>query len=317
MSGRWPVLSEHLEKIPYFVAIAQAGSLQQAAREVRVAQPSLTKAMHGLEAALKVTLFHRSRQGVKLTAAGEELRRFAEPLLASLAALERRLREVDGETASGEIRVGTHELLVREFWPELVRDLRRSTPHLTLTLFTTPSVGELLRRLIAGELDVVVAVECPPKPGLVRRLIRTDSYGLYASPSYCRDARLKAKAKISVAQLLEHPMIYAADVIAGPGILLGAALKAAGIDRPSLYAVRSIESVASLVESGLGIGLLPRRMVAADPQSRLLELQAPTLAGGHLGRHGLYLATTELNGREASLADIQARIVGLLPGSSK
>lgn len=312
MSAPWPEITQHLEKIPYFVAVAKAGSLQRAARELRIAQPSLTRSMQLLEAALKVTLLTRGRKGVTLTPAGEELRRFAEPFLASLAGLERQLRDIGGDAAAGDVRLGTHEILVREFWPALVRGMRKTAPKLGLTLYTTPSVGELTRRLIAAELDVIVSVECPPKPDLVRHEVRSDAYGLYASAAFCREANLGPRTKLTVAKLTDLPLVYAAEVIAGPGIHLVSALRAAGLDKPSLYAVHSLESVASLVEAGLGIGFLPRLMVTADPKNRLIELRAPTLAGGRLGVHRLYVATTTASAKEARVKDLMARIRGML-----
>lgn len=312
MTYRLPALAQHLEKIPYFVTIAKAGSLQKAAKELRVAQPSLTKSMHLLEDALSVTLFQRSRQGVTLTPAGEEFRRFAEPLLVSLATIERQLRDIGNDADAGILRIGTHEILVREFWPTLVREVKRAFPRLNLTLFTNPSISELVRRLTAAELDLIVCVECPPSPTLVRQEIRSDCYGLYGSQAFCREHDLTARTKLTPKTLAELPLVYASEVVAGPGTKLSSALRAAGIDQPSLHAVHSLESVASLIEGDLGLGLLPHLMVKADKRSKLVEIKAPSIAGGKLGFHRLYVATTAVGAREARVKDMIARVDRLL-----
>jgi DNA-binding transcriptional LysR family regulator len=310
MQRRWPALAEHLEKIPYFVAIAQAGSFQGAAKELRLSQPSLTKSMQLLEGAVGASLFRRSRRGVSLTPAGDEFRRFCEPFLASLTTVEHAVRTADGDDASGELRVGTHEILVREFWPRLVRAVRDKSPKLRLTLFTTPSVGDMVRRLSAAELDVIVAVECTAHKSLDRREIRADHYGFYVSRGFARERGLSKGAKLDLVGLTQMPLIYAAQVIAGPGVLLAEALRAAGIDQPSLHDVRSLESVLSLVAADLGIGILPTRM--AETAGNLVPVAVTGLARTKLGEHRLYATSLVSAAGDRRIKDLVKQVASLL-----
>jgi DNA-binding transcriptional LysR family regulator len=61
-----------LEQLQAFLAIAQTGSFQQAARTSGVTQSTISRQIQGLEADLGIELFHRSSHG-KLTLAGERL----------------------------------------------------------------------------------------------------------------------------------------------------------------------------------------------------------------------------------------------------
>ncbi|HEY9751969.1 MAG TPA: LysR family transcriptional regulator [Coleofasciculaceae cyanobacterium] len=61
-----------LEQMQAFLAVAETGSFQQAAQQCGVSQSSISRQIQGLEADLKVTLFHRSNQA-KLTIAGNLL----------------------------------------------------------------------------------------------------------------------------------------------------------------------------------------------------------------------------------------------------
>ena len=59
-----------LRQLEYFVAIADAGSLRQAAQRLGVTQPTLTVQLRALEEVLGVTLFERTRSATLLTPGG-------------------------------------------------------------------------------------------------------------------------------------------------------------------------------------------------------------------------------------------------------
>lgn len=62
-----------LEVIRYFTVLAQSASISEAAQKLYIAQPSLTKALQLLEEELGVSLFERSRNGIRLTAFGKQM----------------------------------------------------------------------------------------------------------------------------------------------------------------------------------------------------------------------------------------------------
>lgn len=59
------------QEIRYFVEIAGTLNFSRAAERLGVSQPTLTHAMNRLESDLGIRLFHRSKQGVQLTTAGQ------------------------------------------------------------------------------------------------------------------------------------------------------------------------------------------------------------------------------------------------------
>jgi DNA-binding transcriptional LysR family regulator len=305
-------LVEHLEKIPYFVAVVREGSIQAAAQRLRLSQPSLSRSMHVLEEALGVALLRRGRRGVTLTSAGRELHAFAEPLLAQAFALEKSLQGGTGEIR-GEVRLGTHEVLVREFWPQLVKAMSKKAPHLKLSLFTTPSIGELRRRLEMLELDMIVGAEVSAMPSLRRHQIRSDTYEVLASPAFCKAHGIKRRQALSVEQWESLPLLYAAEVIAGPGILLGQALRAVGVERASLYQVKSLESVLALTVADLGLGLLPYWMVDSEVKAgELWHLTVDRPGMQKLGVHSIYVAELTPRQHEAPLKLVRESVVAQL-----
>ena len=69
-----------LTQLNYLITIAETKSLNQAAEQLYVSQPSLTSAMKELEKELGITLFHRSRKGVTLTNDGIEFLLYAKQI---------------------------------------------------------------------------------------------------------------------------------------------------------------------------------------------------------------------------------------------
>src|SRR3954453_16487449 len=62
-----------LRQLRYVVAVADAGGIRKASRQLSLAQPSLSQALRELEAELGVQLIRRSTRGIELTDAGAEV----------------------------------------------------------------------------------------------------------------------------------------------------------------------------------------------------------------------------------------------------
>lgn len=61
-----------LQQLKYVTAVASKGTISEAAKELFIAQPSLTAAIKELETELGITIFNRTNKGAVLTADGEE-----------------------------------------------------------------------------------------------------------------------------------------------------------------------------------------------------------------------------------------------------
>lgn len=79
-----------LTQLKYIVTIAGAGTISEAAKQLFIAQPSLTVAVKDLEKELGITIFHRTNKGVLLTAEGEEFLGYARQVIEQTSLLEER-----------------------------------------------------------------------------------------------------------------------------------------------------------------------------------------------------------------------------------
>ncbi|WLX39920.1 LysR family transcriptional regulator [Klebsiella pneumoniae] len=77
-----------LRQCRYFISVAKLGSISQAALELHIAQPALTRQMQKLEEDLRVTLFNRTGRGVQLTDAGSQFLVDAEILINNVTVIK-------------------------------------------------------------------------------------------------------------------------------------------------------------------------------------------------------------------------------------
>jgi len=94
-----------LRDLHVFFAVVQSGSMAKAATQLRVTQPSVSKAIGDLEAALSVRLFDRSSQGVEPTLYGQALIKCG---AAVFDELKQGIRHIEflADPTSGELRIG-------------------------------------------------------------------------------------------------------------------------------------------------------------------------------------------------------------------
>lgn len=139
-------------------AIADAGSLHKAARQLGVSQPSLTTQLRRIERALEGELFLRERTGCRPTPFGRTVLGRARPLLAEMAAL---VAEARAAAHGPRLRIGSTASRALPGW---LRRLHRRSPETETTLVVDVSANALLRMTAAGQLDVAFVHEVEGSP---------------------------------------------------------------------------------------------------------------------------------------------------------
>ena len=145
-TDRAPVLGSR--DIRQVMAVADRGSIRQAAEVLGLTQPGLSKNLRLIEDRLGVVLFERSTAGVKLTQAGHLLVERGRQVLLDLAAIE---RDIDETTRghSGQVTVGLGTVVAVELATDLLAETHRLHPGIALDL-VVEDTGSLLERLRSG-----------------------------------------------------------------------------------------------------------------------------------------------------------------------
>lgn len=94
-----------IQQLKYIITVAETGSITEAAKKLYISQPSLSNAIKDIEKETKLTVFHRSRQGIALTKEGLEFLGYARSVVQQMELIENRF--VSNEPAKLRFGVST------------------------------------------------------------------------------------------------------------------------------------------------------------------------------------------------------------------
>lgn len=235
-----------------FIVLAETLNFRKAAEKLHMSQPPLSVSIRKLETELGVALFHRGKDGVRLTKSGEAALRDARRALFHAGEFVQSAKA----TATGErglLRIGFVGSATRAILPAVVPVFRQRHPGVQLILRESRS-PQIVDALESSALDIgILRIPVPTRTQLNMLSLQTERL-LLAVP---RGHRLAAAASVRMADLAEEDFVFYNDD--APGLRM-AALHACEIHgftpRITQEAVQ-VATLASLVEAGLGVALLP------------------------------------------------------------
>lgn len=143
--------------IETFLAAADEGTVQGAAKRLSASASAVSQQISALEAALGAVLLDRAQRPFRLTPAGETFRRHAQAIVNELAAARAAIG-LSGLSGLASFRLGFIEDFEAEVTPRLLSDLGRQWPGCQFLLETGPS-HRLHEGLDARALDLIVAAD--------------------------------------------------------------------------------------------------------------------------------------------------------------
>ena len=273
-----------LQQLRYFLAVADTRHFTQAADLLGVAQPTLSKQIHTLEASLGAPLFERIRGDVTLTAAGETLLPLAQRMVADAGAARDAVQDLVG-LRRGEVRLGATPSLCSSLVPAVLRTFRSDHPGIALHV-TEGSSQDLIADLLAHTLDLALIVQ--PEHGV--------DPALHAAPILRESLVVASVASgppptisphLTLTELQHTPMVMFRHGYDLRDVTLEACRQAGFTPR---FAVEGgeMDAVLAFVEAGLGVALVPSMVLANRPLLRATPLAAPgmrrTIALAHRKR---------------------------------
>ncbi len=147
-----------LRTLRYFLAAAREENMTRAAALLHVTQPTLSKALRGLEEELGKKLFTRHSFSIRLTEEGVLLRRRAADLMGMAEKIEEEFRSL--ENAGGTIYLGLAETCQVRHIARTLRDMERTCRNLHYHV-TSGDTEQVTEKLDKGLLDFALLAEEP------------------------------------------------------------------------------------------------------------------------------------------------------------
>lgn len=243
-----------MRQMRMLLAIAEQKSVIRAARELRVAQPAISRALGALERTLGVTLFDRLPQGMTATVFGDALLRRIRAIFGELRDAGEELRSLQ-DGSSGHVSIGCTRLLVAGALPRVLSVFMRKRPGIDVSIIEG-STNALMGELRARNVDIVIGrlpSSAGREPDLEYEALFDEKLLLVCAP----DHPLAHRRNLSLAALAREPWVLPLRqsmlfrVIAETFSAQGLALPAARVQ------VESPRIMLKLVATAGMVGLVP------------------------------------------------------------
>jgi DNA-binding transcriptional LysR family regulator len=235
-------------QIKAFVAVADARNVTGAAKQLHLAQSSVSERLSALEDLLGPALFERSPRGFALTTAGEALLPRARAILNAVEDARGAVDAIAGEI-SGELRIGSLETLATVILAPRLAAFSGAFPKVT-PIVSVGGSGALLAKIVSGALDASLLFEgFSEAPDLACRTIGSSPIVLISSID-------RPRTDVREADLISNERF----VVTPRGCIFRRLFdRLVGTDHaPRIIAeVESLATVQAMVAAGAGCAVVP------------------------------------------------------------
>jgi LysR family transcriptional regulator, transcription activator of glutamate synthase operon len=261
----------NVDELRWFVAVAERGRVTQAAEELHISQPALSRALARMQAELGVSLFDRAGRTLRLNRYGELYLEHARRTLAELDSGQRALEELAGGER-GLVSLGFAPTLSTWLVPALVSAFRDEHPGPRFQL-RQDSVRQLVDLLADGAVDLLITPR-PGDPDLGWRVLGSERLQLVVPPGHTLAGRKRVRLAEAAGEqfvMLKHAFDFR-DLVED-------LCRRAGFEPESGFEAEDVASVRALVGAGLGVAVVPPLHITGTElarDARHLELSDPT-----------------------------------------
>ncbi|MCM3494145.1 LysR family transcriptional regulator [Paenibacillus lactis] len=231
-----------------FLAVANEGSFTRAAEKLEYVQSSISIRIQQLESELNTELFHRGRQGVRLTSSGEALKSYAEKIIILTQEAQRVVS--DRSIPRGPLRIGSLETTTAIRLPLILAEYHKSYPNVDLVL-RTGTTEELVQSVLKYELDGAFVSSPGEHPELETVEVGVEELVLLSggqTDPIHRPEQLR-HLTILVFRVGCHYRRILEDWLHGKGI------------SAKIMELGTLEGILGCIHAGLGVSLLPRSVI--------------------------------------------------------
>ncbi len=191
----------NLKHLAVFHAVAKAGSINQASKDIHITQPAISRQIHLLEDALGVILFDRLPRGVRLTEAGRILAEDARRIF-SLAQQAKSSMQDIRSLASGRLSLGASSTIGNYLLPPMLTDYHRQHPGVDIDL-AIGNTDFIQHQLLEDQIAVGLTEGFVDHAELLSDVFMRDELFIIASPQH----PLAGRQMVDISDLSCHSFV--------------------------------------------------------------------------------------------------------------
>ena len=264
-------MEQHLSQYKIFYAVAKAGNISKAAKELFISQPAISKTISKLEENLGVSLFTRNSRGVQLTAEGQVLYSHVSNAFDTLSRGESELKRIK-DFNIGQLRIGVSNTLCKYILLPRLKGFVEHFPHVKVVI-DSQDTARTINLLEQQQLDIGLIAEPKTRRALTFLPVLQISDTFVCTKSYLDNLKLREGDTID---LFTSGVIMLLDRNNMTRTHIDTWFSDNGIEPRQILEANTMDLLIEFSKIGLGIGCVIREFVKDELENgSLIEIPIP------------------------------------------
>lgn len=256
----------NIQKYLAFVKTVECGSFTKAAKIMGYSQSGISRMINDLETEWNISLLERGRSGGNLTSDGLKLLPYAKSVCTEYQNLQTQINELKG-LQSGLIRIGTFSSVATHWLPRIIKEFQKKYPDIEYELLLG-DYTEIEKWILEGRVDCGF-IRLPTNPNLETIFLERDQLKVVLPENH----PLADSVHFPVEALCNDPFMLLEK---GAKAEISEIFERHNISPKVHFITWDDYAVMSMVESGLGISILPELILQRIPYHVVVrELDVP------------------------------------------
>lgn len=256
----------NIQKYMAFIKTVEYGSFTKAAKELSYSQSGISRMINDLEKEWKVTLLERSHSGVFLTSDGLKLFPYAKNICNEYLKLQMEIDKLNG-LETGIIRIGTFSSVATHWLPSIIKEFQKDYPNIDYELLLG-DYTEIEEWILEGRVDCGF-LRLPTHPDLETIFLEDDKLLAILPENH----KLINCDKFPITEFCNEPFMLLEK---GAKAEISEVFERYKLTPKIHFTTWDDYSIMSMVESGLGISILPELILKRVPYKIVAkELNVP------------------------------------------
>lgn len=256
----------NIQKYMAFIRTVEYGSFTKAAEILNYSQSGISRMINDLEKEWGVSLLERGRSGVRLTSDGLKLLPFAKSVCNEYQKLQTQVEELNG-LESGLIRIGTFSSVATHWLPNIIKEFQKDYPNIDYELLLG-DYTEIESWILEGRVDCGF-LRLPTLPEFETIFLEQDKLLVVLPENHplvdCQYFPIKSLCDYPFMLLEKSGKAEVSEIF-----------KRCNISPKVQFTTWDDYAIMSMVESGLGISILPQLILQRIPYRIVTkELEVP------------------------------------------